>query len=167
MVNSTIHLDRVWPQMCAAYRVPALAQACLHLQDSRDVDVPLLLVLCLLDRQGHGLGESDLAALVASAKDWREAAIRPLRQARQAMKGRFGAEAELALREAIKRLELEAERLHVARLVAAYPTSAGGGAGAAAYLNLCGVPARDAGEFLQTFEAALSAQVLAQTDDGI
>lgn len=161
------NLERVWPHMCAVYRDPALAQVCLAVQDAYNVDVPLLLVLCLADRQGHGLAQADLATLIRSAGDWREATIRPLRQARQAMKGRFVADPELALRDAIKRLELEAERLHVARLVNAYPTSSRGSAGAPAYLAECGTPERAAQEFLRTFAAAYSAQVLAHTDDEI
>lgn len=161
------NLERVWPHMCAVYRDPALAQVCLAVQDAYNVDVPLLLVLCLADWQGHGLAQADLATLVTSAGDWREAAIRPLRQARQAMKGRFGADAEIELRDAIKRLELEAERLHVARLVDAYPAASRGVAGAPAYLALCGTPERVAQEFLRTFAAAYSAQVLAHIDDEI
>src|SRR5690606_17504008 len=117
---------RAWPDMCAAYRDAALAQACLDLQEGFGADVPLLLVLCLADRAGHGIGRDGLDALVEASADWREAVIRPLRRARQAMKGRFGAPAELALRSDIKRLELEAERLHVQRLTEAFPAAVPG-----------------------------------------
>ncbi|WP_162243204.1 TIGR02444 family protein [Devosia sp. Leaf420] len=153
-------LQRVWPDMCAAYRDAALGRACLDLQERYNVDVPLLLVLCIADRVGHGIAAENLDALVIESEDWRAAAIEPLRRARQAMKGRFTAPSEQALRDDIKRLELEAERLHVQRLAEAFPPAGGeGGVAASQYLALRGVPTDIATQFLQTFDIAYDAQV--------
>lgn len=153
-------LQRVWPDMCAAYRDATLGRACLDLQERFNVDVPLLLMLCIADRVGHGIAAENLEALVIESEDWRAAAIEPLRRARQAMKGRFTAPPELALRDEIKRLELEAERLHVQRLAEAFPPSGEGSRMAASqYLALGGVPTDTATQFLQTFDIAYDAEV--------
>jgi len=153
-------LRRAWPDMCAAYRDAALAQACLDMQESFDADIPLLLVLCLADRAGHGVGRNELEALADASAAWREAVIRPLRLARQAMKGRFGAPAEVALRSEIKRLELEAERLHVQRLTEAFPAAVPGSESAVlCYLGHRGVPVDAAHQFFKTFNLAHDAQV--------
>ncbi|KQN72372.1 hypothetical protein ASE94_07615 [Devosia sp. Leaf64] len=153
-------LQRVWPDMCAAYRDAALGRACLDLQERYNVDVPLLLVLCIADRVGHGIAAENLDALVIESEDWRAAAIEPLRRARQAMKMRFTAPSEQALRDDIKRLELEAERLHVQRLAEAFPPAGGeGGTAASQYLALRGMPNDIATQFLQTFDIAYDAQV--------
>lgn len=153
-------LQRVWPGMCAAYRDAALGRACLEMQDRFGADVPLFLFLCIADRAGHGIGREALEALVVESEDWRAAAIEPLRRARQAMKGRFTASAELRLRDEIKRLELEAERLHVQRLAAALPPAeVESGSAAGAYLALRGVPQDTARQILQAFDIAYDAQI--------
>ena len=154
---------RVWPDMCAAYRDPALAQACLALQQAFAVDVPLLLVLSLADRAGHGLTPAAVTQLTTSAAVWREAVILPLRQARQAMKLRFTAPAETALRDDIKRAELEAEHLHVLRLTLNLPPATGEAQAARHYLKACGLTDDAADEFIETFGAAAKAQ-LERTD---
>ena len=147
-------LSRAWPDMCAAYRAPELAQACLALQDAFAVDVPLLLLLCLADRAGHGIADNGLTVLIASAGSWRETVIVPLRQARRGMKHRFLAKPETTLRDEIKRLELEAERLHVERLAADFPPAATAGQGAALrYLAHCGVTDEAAADFVALFAA--------------
>lgn len=152
---------RVWADMCAAYRDAALGRACLDVQEKYGADVPLLLVLCIADRLGRGIARDNLEALVLESKDWRDIVILPLRRARNDMKGRFTAPAESGLRDDIKRLELEAERLHVQRLAEAFPPSAGNGESAALmYLAMRGLPATAATQFLKTFNLAYDMQVL-------
>lgn len=154
-------LRRVWSDMCAAYGDAALEQACLDVQEKYGADVPLLLVLCIADRVGHGIARENLEALVVESEDWRDIVIRPLRLARQGMKARFTAPAESGLRDDIKRLELEAERLHVQRLAEAFPPSAANGESAAlTYLAMRGLSATAATEFLKTFNLAYDLQAL-------
>ena len=153
-------LSRAWPEMCAAYRNVELGRACLSLQEAFSVDVPLLLVLCLADQAGHAVSEDGLKALVDGAGTWRETVIAPLRQTRQAMKHRFASPSEVTLRDDIKRLELEAERLHVLRLVGAFPaSSASGQVSAARYLATCGLTGDAARDFIEIFSTAFDAEV--------
>lgn len=153
--------SRAWPDMCAAYRNSELGQACLSLQEAFAVDVPLLLLLCLSDRAGRTISDRGLAALVGEAGAWRETVIAPLRQVRQAMKHRFVATAEAALRDEIKRLELEAERQHVARLVGGFPAIAAAAdqGSARRYLATCGLTDEAATEFIEIFAAAHEAEI--------
>lgn len=147
--------------MCAAYRDAALGRACLDMQETRGADVPLLLLLCIADRVGHGIGRGDLEALIVESEDWREAVIQPLRGVRRVMKGRFTAPDENGLRDDIKRFELEAERLHVRRLAEALPPPRASSESAALlYLAMRGASATAASEFLKTFNLAYDAQVL-------
>jgi uncharacterized protein (TIGR02444 family) len=154
-------VDRLWPDMCAAYRDADLNRACLALQEAYDVDVPLLLVMCLAERAGHFIATDGLKTLVGEARAWRETVIRPLRQARHGMKEKFQAPAELALRNDIKRLELEAERLHVLRIAEALPPASKDGIlPAMACLAMHAVPAEMAGGFMRAFNNAYDAEVL-------
>ena len=154
-------LRRAWPDMCACYRDVALGRACLEVQDKFGVDVPLLLVLAIADRVGQGIGPDDLDGLIAESEDWHSAVIEPLRRARQAMKGRFTAPAELGLRDDIKQLEHEAERLHVQRLAENFPASdTSSQSSALTYLTMRGASSEAAKAFLLTFNLAYDEQVL-------
>jgi len=151
---------RAWPDMCAAYRDADLAAACLALQQGFAVDVPLLLVLSLADRAGHGVAPQTIASLETGARDWRDTVIVPLRHTRQAMKGRYAAPAETALREDIKRAELEAEHLHVLRLAETLAAPVADAPPAARdYLATRGLTDEAANDFIETFAAACAAQI--------
>ena len=157
-------LDRAWPDMCAAYRNVELGQACLALQEAFSVDIPLLLVLCLADKSGRMISQDDLTALIDGSSAWRDTVITPLRQARRAMKHSFGSQSEVALRSDIKRLELEAERLHVLRLVETFPAEAvAGQAAAPSYLAKCGLTDIAAQDFIEIFATAFNAEVAGPT----
>lgn len=160
MVEAAL-LKRLWPDMCAAYRDPDLARACLRAQEQWQADVPLLLVLCIADRAGLFLNKDGLEALTFASEAWQETTIRPLRKIRQSMKGRFTDPAELGLREDIKRLELEAERLHVHRIVALLPDLEKGSMPSAPhYLALRGASPSEAASFIAKFDQAYETQVM-------
>jgi uncharacterized protein (TIGR02444 family) len=160
-MTSDAFMKRFWSDMCAAYRDPDLADACLGVQEAFDADVPLLLVLCLADRAGHMIGRDALLVLVEDCQAWRGAAILPLRFARREMKGRFTDPAQLGLRDDIKRLELDAERLQVRRLSEIFPEARRDAESTAlTYLAMRGAPAVAAADFIKTFQQAYDAQVL-------
>jgi len=103
----------LWEFCLALYARPGVAPACLALQDRHGADIPLL--LAVLWHGQRGLGPAPLAKWRPVARRWREQAILPLRNLRRAMKGRDGWE---EIREAIKRLELDAEKAELDSLAA-------------------------------------------------
>lgn len=160
MVETAL-VKRFWPDMCAAYRDADLAKACLGAQERWSADVPLLLVLCIADRAGFSLSKTAVLELTAAAQSWRETTIWPLRRIRQSMKGRFNDPAEVGLRDDIKRLELEAERLHVNRMASWFADLDKGDVPAAQhYLALCGASSVDADAFISIFNHAYNLQVM-------
>ncbi|MDS7594267.1 TIGR02444 family protein [Agrobacterium tumefaciens] len=150
----------VWPNMILLYADNKVAQLCLSLQDEFDADVPVLLLLVLADRHGMSCEDEAFDRFLADAATWRELVVRPLRAIRRAMKGRCDAGAETALREDIKRVELQAERLHIARLTEAFPVSSVAGKRepdlADRYLTERGVPSEQRRDCLALFDAVIT-----------
>ena len=109
-----------WRYSLELYGRPGVAGACLALQDSRDIDVNLLLLCCWTGDRGQALSAGSMARLIAAAEPWHEAVVKPLRSARRWLKTQDRAPAEAAerLRQAVKAQELEAERLEQAILAA-------------------------------------------------
>jgi uncharacterized protein (TIGR02444 family) len=96
-----------------------VAPACLALQDGHGRDVNLVLYGCWLGMNGRGaIGAAGLAAADQAIAAWRSDVIEPLRRVRRVLKGVAGAE---ALREAVKAVELDSERLCQSRLAALAP----------------------------------------------
>jgi uncharacterized protein (TIGR02444 family) len=100
----------------AAYARPGVAPVCLALQDGYDQNIPLLLAAAWAATEGRAL---DLDRAVAVARAWEADIVGHLRAARRALKVSHtpipdsGRE---ALRETVKAVELEAERLLLAAL---------------------------------------------------
>src|SRR5471032_958989 len=104
----------LWAFSLEFYARPGIAETCLRLQDAHGLDVNLLLLCCWLGSSGRGrLSEADLAAAEARAAQWRQAVIVPLRAIRRALKPM-----NAALYEAVKRVELDAEREEQSLLLA-------------------------------------------------
>lgn len=93
-------MSEFWDWAVAVYAKPGVAEACLDLQDDHGQNVPLL--LWAVWRSG------EVEAAVAAARTWEDKVVGPLRGVRRHLKGRAGAD---TLREQVKRIELEAERL--------------------------------------------------------
>jgi uncharacterized protein (TIGR02444 family) len=96
------------------YRDPAVAAACITLQDEAGVDVNVLLFLLWSATLGRTLAADAVADLDRRIGGWREAAVVPLRRLRRALKVPppvVEAAAAEAFRTRIKAAELEAERL--------------------------------------------------------
>jgi uncharacterized protein (TIGR02444 family) len=103
-----------WRFSLQFYRQPAVADACIALQEEAGVDVNLLLFLLWHAAQQRAFSPSEIAAIEARIGPWREATVVPLRAVRRALKSPPAlvapATAE-AFRTRIKAVELEAERL--------------------------------------------------------
>jgi uncharacterized protein (TIGR02444 family) len=103
-----------WRFSLQFYRQPAVAEACIALQEEAGVDVNLLMFLFWQADKGRKFAAPEVAALDARVRDWREATVIPLRAVRRDLKtppdlvARATAE---AFRTRIKAVELEAERL--------------------------------------------------------
>ena len=113
--------DSLWSDMNRLYKSRAVAELCISLQAEFDVDVPVFLFLTLADRSGLGCEDQAFRIFLDLAGDWREYVVRPLKSVRQALKEHCGSADESELREEIKRIELQAEKLHVVRLAENFP----------------------------------------------
>lgn len=116
-----------WAFSLAVYGDTGVAEACLGLQDRHDIDVNLLLFACWIGTSGNGrLDEDQWRRLIGDTHAWRQDVVEPLRNVRRRLKtGSWpGVEAQTAadLREAVKRLELEAERAEQLGVAAFYAT---------------------------------------------
>lgn len=114
----------LWDFACAIYARPGIPEVCLELQDSWAFDVNLLLYCLWYGAHFGQLQEAELQTLLIDSGPWRENVIQPLRAVRRWMKtASFGETDALrrdrnSLREQIKLLELQAERLQQQRLEA-------------------------------------------------
>ena len=108
-----------WRFSLGFYAIPDVAPACLALQDEANVDVNLMLFLLFLADQGRAVTRDDVARLDASIAPWRAEIVEPLRALRRRLKTGVGdvppATSE-TLRNMVKKVELESERLEQARL---------------------------------------------------
>jgi uncharacterized protein (TIGR02444 family) len=106
-----------WAFSVRIYGKPDVPPACLDLQNDYGLDVNLLLYCCWLGTHGVKLDTATLERALAFTNPWAEHVVRPLRQARTWMKrdgsarGQLPPDAYTELRESIKAIELEAERL--------------------------------------------------------
>lgn len=107
----------LWTFATRLYARPGIETACLGLQERLGLDVNLLLLACWLGRRGVRLGEERMKELEAEVAPLRAAVIEPLRSVRRRMKEPVLPAAfagPLAdLRERVKGLELEGERLEL------------------------------------------------------
>ena len=106
-----------WDFSLRLYAKSGVPDACLALQARRGIDVNLLFCCLWLGLQGERLGKRHIARLAARVRDLHEGVVKPLRGARTLLKRVLAAEHEslrpaiAALRNAIKKSELETEHL--------------------------------------------------------
>lgn len=106
----------IWTFACTFYARPGVETACLALQDA-GADVCLLLTGLWLDRHGTPHDSNLELQLRQISVPWQKDVVEPLRQLRQSWRAAAQQDEELAqLREQLKRLELEAERMQLQRL---------------------------------------------------
>ena len=110
--------DDFWTFSLAVYRQPGVSEECLALQERLGADVNLVLLCAYLGAKRHALlDEGDIDSAVAVSTAWHADVVRNLRAARQALKpweeGRDLSlqDSSRVLRSAVKKLELDAERI--------------------------------------------------------
>lgn len=110
-----------WDFSLALYAGKEVQQACLELQDQGKADVNVLLYLLWHARFGRQLSAADVRSVMDAVEFWRAEVVVKLREARRNLKTpppAFDAAAAEALRNIVKKAELEAERLQQAALFA-------------------------------------------------
>ncbi|MBV9523363.1 MAG: TIGR02444 family protein [Alphaproteobacteria bacterium] len=150
-----------WRFSLGFYARPGAAPACLGWQDRAAADVNLVLYLLFAAAHCRALRRAEVAHLDAVMAPWRTRIVRPLRAVRRGLKeaiGAFDADATAGLRRAVKRVELDAERLAQTQLERIAPVTSLGThhpdrAGAArcnldAYLEFLGDGDRGAADIL-------------------
>lgn len=113
-----------WTFSLRLYAKAGVADACLALQDKQGVDVNLLFFLLWAARNGRRLAHSDMRILLELTESWRRDVVVPLRLVRRNLRSpppAIDAAAASRLRQEIKRVELESERLQQASLFAFRP----------------------------------------------
>ena len=110
--------DNFWNFSLAVYRQSGVPDECLALQERLGADVNLLLLCAYLGaKQNVLLDSNDIESVAAASSAWHVDVVRNLRAARQALKPwEEGRDQRLqdnarALRSAVKKLELDAERI--------------------------------------------------------
>lgn len=103
-----------WKFSLEFYADPSVAGICLDLQDRHSSDVNTLLFVLWCASRHRRLSRLELEGVVASVAGWQNEVVRPLRGVRRNLK-QFALDLALEpiveLREAVKKQELEAERL--------------------------------------------------------
>lgn len=112
-----------WDYSLETYGKPGVAEACLALQDSYGLDVNCLLFCCWAAACGHQLTIGEALRLEEAVAEWRKEVVEPLRAVRRWMKLHAESQGVPALREAIKRDELGAEKLQQEMLNRRLPLS--------------------------------------------
>lgn len=117
-----------WDWALKAYAAPGVSDACLQLQDGTGQNVPLLLWAGWTAATGRVLDEDSIEGACDCARAWDAAAVSPLRTLRRTLKNTnpdIDNAARESLREAVKAVELSAERHLMAGLEALAPPSSG------------------------------------------
>ena len=117
-----------WDWAVAAYGAGGVADACLTLQDTHEQNVPLLLWGAWNAATGRRPDADDIEAACDMARAWQTTAIAPLRAVRRTLKAPIpdiDDAPRLTLREQVKAVELQAERLLMTALEPLSPAPSG------------------------------------------
>ncbi len=129
--------DRLWAFAVDLYARDGVADACLALQDDHGLDTPMLLFAAWAGAEGGlALSAGQLAQAAGGVSGWQDEVIAGLRALRRRLKAGpppAPNPATEALRDAVKRAELAAERIELDELarIASPWLAAGGGDDAA------------------------------------
>lgn len=126
--NGSPQESAFWDWALKAYAAPGVQEACLQLQDGTGQNVPLLLWAAWTAATGRPLDEDAIEGACDCARAWDETAVTPLRTLRRSLKGvnpDIDDAARESLREAVKAVELSAERHLMSGLEALAPAPLG------------------------------------------
>ena len=118
-----------WRFSLTLYRQQGVPSACITLQDDSGVDVNVMLYGLWLATQGRALSNTDMGKINDAVGSWRADVVVPLRGVRRILKepaALFAGSATQALRDKIKSIELESERLQQEALHGLAPADAWG-----------------------------------------
>lgn len=118
-----------WRFSLSLYRMEGVPAACIALQDGHGLDVNIMLFGLWLGSRGRALEAADLVEADEAVRQWRIEAVVALRAVRRFLRtppGAIDASAAAALRDRVKGVELEAERLQQESLYALRPVAAWG-----------------------------------------
>jgi uncharacterized protein (TIGR02444 family) len=110
-----------WRFSLKFYGQTGVSDACIALQDGCGIDVNLLLFLFWLASERQLLSADEVKKLDATIKSWRELTIIPIRDTRRKLKGAktfVDPAKQEGLRDKVKAVELEAEKLQQEALYA-------------------------------------------------
>lgn len=118
---------KFWDFSVRTYDADGVSDACLTLQAEQGVDVNMLLYCCWVASVHGELDREMFDAALQFSRSWAKDVVRPLREVRTRMKHAscndhtVPAESRMQLRENVKRIELEAEKLQQTVLEALAP----------------------------------------------
>jgi uncharacterized protein (TIGR02444 family) len=118
-----------WRFSLSLYRMENVAPSCISLQDGCGLDVNMMLFALWLGSKGRALAAQDLRDADAAVKEWRTQAVIALRGVRRFLReppASFNADLVAALRDKVKAVELESERLQQESLFALRPVEGWG-----------------------------------------
>ena len=121
MTDTQTETTPFWRFSLHFYRQAGVSDACIALQDDCGVDVNLLLFLFWLASDGRRLATDEVKKLDDNVRDWRNLTIIPIRDTRRKLKGAktfVDPAKQEALRDKVKAVELEAEKLQQEALYA-------------------------------------------------
>lgn len=124
-----------WEFSLKVYDRDGAAPACLALQDSKGLDVNMLLFCCWAGSYGHGLQASEIERLIAAVRPWRTDVVEPLRKLRRQLTSGDGGGSDALVAQA-KAAELEAEAVVQRVLLEVLPFEKGEGSAELAAKNL-------------------------------
>jgi uncharacterized protein (TIGR02444 family) len=113
-MTDTTETTPFWRFSLHFYKQAGVSDACIALQDGCGIDVNLLLFLFWLASDGRHLSADEVKKLDDKVRSWRELTIIPIRDTRRKLKGAatlVDPSKQEALRDKVKAVELDAERL--------------------------------------------------------
>ena len=114
--NKKLLKSNLWNFAVSTYQKNGVSAACLFLQESCDVDVPLLLCAGFLAINGKCFDSEILSALQKETSPWQRDVVQSLRVVRQKLKSetyRVEIDEAEALRLSVKAAELSAEKIQL------------------------------------------------------
>lgn len=115
-----------WTFSLRLYGKADVPAACITLQEKSGVDVNVLLFCLFAAKSGRALGVADVARIISAIDPWKAGAVIPLRAARMFLRtppSMVDADGAAALRQRVKAIELEAERLQQEGLFKSFPAA--------------------------------------------